>query len=197
MSEKPRGSDRSKGAPWENGSETVEGSAGLLRRGRERGAGVTLVSSSVLGGAFLWKALFAIIPDLRLPAYTFEPWTKGSQRLIGNRVVTMAAGNRSRGDQPTGRAPRPCQTGGNANELSENSAHDSKTLQQLLPKFHRQCRVVAAQHFPALLWRHTGELPQEVIPRLVFGIAAPTDPDRQQSRRHPNSYVPLLDHALR
>ena len=61
MSEKPRGSDRSKGAPCENGSETVEGSTGLLRRGRERGAGVTLVSSSVVGGGFLWKALFAII----------------------------------------------------------------------------------------------------------------------------------------
>ena len=98
--------------------------------------------------------------------------------------------------QPAGPAA-PARPEGNANEVSENSAHDSKTLQQLLPKFHRQCRVVATQHFPALLWRHTGELPQEVVSRLVFGIAAPTDPERQQSRRRPDSYVPLLDHALR
>jgi hypothetical protein len=74
------------------------------------------------------------------------------------------------------------------------SGHDPKTLEQLLTQLHRDPRVVAAQHLLAHFRVHRGELPQKIVATLRLRITAPSDSDRQQRGRRPDSNVPLLNH---
>ena len=74
------------------------------------------------------------------------------------------------------------------------SAHDPKSLEQLLAELHRDRRIIPAQHFLAHFWVHGGELSQEIVTTLRFNITAPAQTDRQESGRRPHRNVSLFDH---
>jgi hypothetical protein len=64
-----------------------------------------------------------------------------------------------------------------------------KAAHQFLPELHRFFRVEATEDFFTTIGVHGDEIAHEFFARLVFGVLAPADPDRNQGGDDPDGEV--------
>ena len=170
----------------------------FLRGERQEGRRTTLRFSLRIKNRSALQDLLGIFASLvfgQNAAFNILPRAGWQQLLLRNGFVTNPDDAWGMWEEPLRPDLRRAKAAPTFRESA--SGHNAKPLQQLLTHFHRDLRGQPAQHFVALRGIHGCEGPDKIVATLHFGIATPTQAERQQSGRSPNRQISLLDHLPR